>query len=125
MFQGDVFLHKKEFEKGLKVGCEVQFYLMLNNRGRPQASRVTMVQEADSTKGVEGLLALAGLEQESTEVGGGVVLHEETRRERSDCRCICWCRRCGGCDYRFVTLVPRVRTAEPIRSMLQEHRSHS
>ena len=40
IFQGDVFLHKKEYEKGFRVGCEVQFYLSLNNRGRPQAANV-------------------------------------------------------------------------------------
>jgi len=44
-FGCDVFLHKREMDESHQVGKEVQFCIILNNRGKPQATDVHVIGE--------------------------------------------------------------------------------
>ena len=62
VFNQDVFLHKKEMPSVEHVGAEVQFQIMLNNKGQPQATEVQVIGQGvqDGLEGGDPNAAAAG-----------------------------------------------------------------
>ena len=60
VFNQDVFLHKKEMPSVEHVGAEVQFMIMLNNKGQPQATDVQVIGQGVQDGGEEPGAAGAG-----------------------------------------------------------------